>query len=108
MIYVVLLFYVDSKAKNTLILLENRNCIFPLHYGYLVFRSTIDIIIAIMLKGKYIEMNTWVRVFWEMVKNEIKVDTSMDIIFKVLRSVARQDKMDGKTRFFIASLYVAC
>lgn len=58
MICIVLLFYVDSKSKNTLILLENRNCIFPLHYGHLVFRNTIDIFIAIMLKGKYIEMNT--------------------------------------------------
>lgn len=58
MICIVLLFYVDSKSKNTLILLENRNCIFPLHYGHLVFGSTIDIFTAVMLQGKYIEMNT--------------------------------------------------
>lgn len=39
-----------------------------------------------------------------MVENEISADTCVDIIFAVLRSDARRDKMDGKTRFRIASL----
>lgn len=58
MICTVLLFYVDSKSKNTLLLLENRNSVFLLHYGHLIFRNTIDIFMAIVLKGRYIEMDT--------------------------------------------------
>ena len=63
MICIVLLFYVDSKSKNTLILVENRSSVFLLHYGHLIFRNTIDIFMAIVLKGKYIEMDTFGSIF---------------------------------------------
>ena len=72
---------------RTHILLENRNGVFLLHYGHRIFRNTIDIFMAIVLKGKYLEMDTGGGVYGDG-REESRADTSMGIICKVFGSDA--------------------
>lgn len=93
MICIVLLFYVDSKSKNTLTLLENRNGVFPLHCGQLIFRNAIDIFMAIVLKGRYIEMGTGGSVYGDG-REQSSTDTSKVIIFKIFGSNTEKPRQD--------------
>lgn len=93
MICIVLLFYVDSKSRNTLTLLENRNGVFPLHYGQLIFKNAIDTFMAIVLKGRYIEIGMGGSVYGDG-REQSSTDTPMVIIFKILGSDAWKPRQD--------------